>query len=168
MIRRTLRTAALLGVVLGSVLATLVQPATAQIMGDLPTITLHWGGSALQSYDVSGLTATKGVVQAQASDRFGLEVTALFRDGDGVFHTTVLSKLPLIEDKDLSLKQGSKVTLTGVGQTLSDDLRKLLAEPRPDPITLEATVSLVIETGSGVTQVLDTIRATTIVGPQDS
>lgn len=141
----------------------------AQIMGDLPTVTLHWAGTALEAYDVTSLKATKGVVQAQVSDRFALEVSALLRDGNGVvFWASEASKLPLIADKDASMKQGSEVSLTGVGQTLAEPRPDPLAEPRPDPIVFEATVSLVLETGSGVRNVLDTIRATTIVSPRDS
>ena len=67
------------------------------------------------------------------------------------------------------MKKGSEVPLTGIGQSL--------AEPRPDPtlikklldqnqsLTLDVSVSLVLETGSGAKHVLDTIRATTIVQP---
>jgi len=157
-----------LALVIGVVaLSTLATQASAQIMGDLPTIVIQRDGNSLLSYEVMGLMATKGIVQAQVSDRFALEVSASIRDGTSVVRATVPSSLALIAGKDASLKQGSEVPLTGIGQGL--------AEPRPDPVielldqgkslTLDVSVSLVLETGSGATHVLDTIRATIVVNP---
>ncbi|MBM2821381.1 MAG: hypothetical protein HW413_127 [Thermoleophilia bacterium] len=148
-------------------LATLATQASAGIGHDLPTIVIQRDGNELLSYEVMGLMATKGIVQAQVSDRFALELSASIRDGTSVVRATVPSSLPLIGGKDTSLKQGSEVPLTGIGQGL--------AEPRPDPVielldqgkslTLDVSVSLVLETGSGATHVLDTIRATAVVNP---
>lgn len=151
-------------------LATLATQASASalIMGDSPTIVIQRDGNMLLSYEVTGLMATKGIVQAQVSDRFALEVSASIRDGTSVVLATVPSSLPLIGSKDTSMKPGAEVPLTGIGQGL--------AEPRPDPavielldqgksLTLDVSVSLVLETGSGATHVLDTIRATTVVNP---
>lgn len=162
-----------LALVIGVVaLSTLATQASAMIKADEPTIVIERNGNTLLSYEVEGLMATKGMVQAQVSDRFALEVSATITDGTSVVGTIDPDQLPLLADKDASFKQGSEVPLTGIVQ--------LLAEPRPDPkliidlldqgesLTLEASVSLVLETGSGAVQVLDTIRVTTIVSPRDA
>ncbi len=152
-------------------LVALVPPAQAQILGDQPLIVLTRSGNELQAYEVSGLMATKGIVQAQASDRFVLEVAGIFTDKYGIVVGTVgPTQLALIPDKDASQDQGSEVTLTGIIQSL--------AEPRPDPavikelldagetLTLSVSVSLVLVDGSGALRVLDTIQASTLVQPE--
>jgi hypothetical protein len=132
-------------------------------MGDTPLIVVIRSGNELEAYEVKGLTAPKGIVEAQGSGRFTLEVEAVFTDQDGTIVGTVgPTRLALIPDKDASQDQGSEVTLTGIIQSL--------AEPRPDPavikalldagetLTLTVSVSLVLVDASGASHVLDTIR----------
>ncbi len=154
---------------LASGLVMLATPAQAMIMGDVPTIVVQRDGNMLLSYEVEGLMATKGMVQAQVSDRFALEVSATITDGTSVIDITFPpSVLPLLADKDTSMKQGSEVALTGVGQDFPAELSAKLAQFLDDgtPLTLLPRITLVLTDGSGAQHVLGTIEASTFVGPE--